>query len=254
MAGLTTLFTPAPWCSNRFAVFVDDLAPGTSIIPPSSGWVDPSFTMCIPTQYTTPYPTFSPGVCPVHMQIVKHTFGADDGKSIWTAACCQSGFSPLSVEDEYLCTSAITTPMAFLLDPNISTADVYTTLPPELWIEHDQVTVQWEPSDLELFPVGVASQYALMMGITAPPSTETATETTGIIASSPTMSGLTLTPGTSVSWSVPTTSGTAISEIPLPTKNESQPTRSNGGVLKGLCGSAFVITIPVGIAMGFAVW
>lgn len=89
MAGLTTLFTPALWCSNRFAVFVDDHAPGTSIIPPSSGWVDPSFTRCIPAQYTTPYPTFSPGVCPAHMQVVKHSFGSHDGKSVWTAACCQ---------------------------------------------------------------------------------------------------------------------------------------------------------------------
>ncbi|KAI1163379.1 hypothetical protein F5B18DRAFT_651713 [Nemania serpens] len=257
MAGLTTLFTPASWCSNRFAVFVDDHAPGTSIIPPSSGWVDPSFTRCIPTQYTTPYPTFSPGVCPVHMQIVKHTFGAHDGKPVWTAACCQSGFSPLSVDDGYLCTSAITTPMAFLLDPNISTADVYTTLPPELWIEHDQVTVQWEPSDLELLPVSVASQYALVMGITAPPSTEAATETTEIVASSPTTARLTQTSGAPVLWTVqtvPTTSGASTSETPLSTeRKESQPTPTNSGILHGLCGSAFLITMLVGIAMSFAV-
>lgn len=102
-----------------------------------------------------------------------------------TDAC--SGFSPPSIDDEYLCTSAITAPMAFLLDPNISTTDVYTTLPPELWIEHDQLTVQWEPSDLELFPLGAASQYELMMGITAPPSTEdAATGTTEFIAASTT--------------------------------------------------------------------
>ncbi|KAI1194461.1 hypothetical protein F5X97DRAFT_311173 [Nemania serpens] len=272
MAGLTTLFTPASGCSNRFAVFVDDHAPGTSIIPPSSGWVDPSFTKCIPTQYTTPYPTFSPGVCPVHMHIVKHTFGSNDGKSVWTAACCQSGFSPLSVDDEYLCTSAITTPMAFLLDPNISTTDVYTTLPPELWIEHDQVTVQWQSSDLGLLPVSVASQYAFMMGITAPPSTETAIETTKIVASSPTTAGPTQASRTSDFWSVPTTSGTApsettsgfwsapttlgtaTSETPLSTgRNEAQPTPTNGGILQGLCGSGFLITILVGIAMSFAV-
>lgn len=183
-----------------------------------------------------------PKVCAVHNSPQRVVI--DDG----------SGFSPLSIDDEYLCTSAITTPMAFLLDPNISTADIYTTLPPELWIEHDQVTVQWEPSDLELFPVGVASQYALMMGITAPPSMETATETIEVGASSPTTSGLTLTSGTSVSWSVPTTSGTATSEIPISAEeNESQLTRSNGGILPGLCGSAFVITILVGIVMGFVV-
>ncbi|KAK7744392.1 hypothetical protein SLS62_010182 [Diatrype stigma] len=45
--------------------------------------------------------------------------------------------------------------MAFLLDPNISTADVYTTLS-HLWIEHDQVTVQWEKTDLRVLPEDVA--------------------------------------------------------------------------------------------------
>ncbi|KAI0416325.1 hypothetical protein F5X98DRAFT_375896 [Xylaria grammica] len=189
MVALTTLFTPASWCSNRFVVFVDNHAPGTSTNPPSSGWIDPSFTKCIPTQYTTAYPTFSPGVCPAHMQIVRHTSDVYDTETVWAAACCQryfhytlalksseltiitSGFSPMPVDPEYLCTSSITSPMAFLLDPNVSTADVYTTLAPEIWIEHDQVTVEWQPSDLSLFPVNVASQYKLMMGITAPPST-----------------------------------------------------------------------------------
>ncbi|KAI1733699.1 hypothetical protein F4680DRAFT_440859 [Xylaria scruposa] len=90
-----------------------------------------------------------------------------------------SGFLAARIDSSFLCTSSITTPMAFLLDPNISTADVYTTLPPKLWIEHDQMTVQWEPTDLELLPVIVASQYARLMGITAPPSTDNvATKTT----------------------------------------------------------------------------
>lgn len=89
MTALTTQFTPAPWCSDRFVVYVDDRAPGTSIIPPSSGWLDPSFTKCIPTEYTAPYPTFSPGVCPAHMEVVKYTLGARDNNTIWTAACCQ---------------------------------------------------------------------------------------------------------------------------------------------------------------------
>ncbi|RWA06821.1 hypothetical protein EKO27_g8290 [Xylaria grammica] len=179
MVALTTIFTPASWCSNRFVVFVDNHAPGTSTNPPSSGWIDPSFTKCIPTQYTTAYPTFSPGVCPAHMQIVRHTSDIYDSETVWAAACCQSGFSPMPVDPEYLCTSSITSPMAFLLDPNVSTADVYTTLAPEIWIEHDQMTVEWQPSDLSLLPVNVASQYQLMMGITAPPSTtDAATMTT----------------------------------------------------------------------------
>ncbi|KAJ8133189.1 hypothetical protein O1611_g434 [Lasiodiplodia mahajangana] len=208
MEALTTVFTPSPWCSNRFAVFIDDIAPGTSTLPPSSGWIDPSFTKCIPTQYTTPYPTFSPGVCPAYMQIVKHTFGVHSalGKLVIDDA---SGFSPLSIDDEYICTSAITTPMAFLLDPDISTADVYTTLPPELWIEHDQVTVQWQPSDLKLFPVSVASQYELMMGITPPPSTEgAAVKTTKVVVSSTTTLTLTKTRTTSVLWGTASSSYT----------------------------------------------
>ncbi|KAJ3560472.1 hypothetical protein NPX13_g9289 [Xylaria arbuscula] len=76
-----------------------------------------------------------------------------------------SGFSPMSGDAEYLCTSALTKPMAFLVDPDISTADVYTTLAPELSIVHDQITVQWEHSDLGQFPVNVASQYKFMMGV-----------------------------------------------------------------------------------------
>ncbi|KAI1366878.1 hypothetical protein F5Y08DRAFT_300320 [Xylaria arbuscula] len=79
--------------------------------------------------------------------------------------CRVSGFSPMSGDAEYLCTSALTKPMAFLVDPDISTADVYTTLAPELSIVHDQITVQWEHSDLGQFPVNVASQYKFMMGV-----------------------------------------------------------------------------------------
>ncbi|KAI1175637.1 hypothetical protein F4777DRAFT_319547 [Nemania sp. FL0916] len=209
MAALTTVFTPSPWCSDRYAVFVDDKAPGTSIIPPSSGWIDPSFSKCIPSQYTTTYPTFSPGICPHNMQIVQHTYGVHDGRTAWTAACCQSGFSRLWGDGDYLCTSSITAPMAFLLDPNISTADVYTTLPPELFIEHDQLTVVWEPTDLEHFPIGVASQYAVLMGITALPSatSNTASEAAVVAVSSvttPTITSISST--TKVVWATRSTS------------------------------------------------
>lgn len=89
MPGLLSVFTPPSWCSDRFAVFVDDRAPGTSIIPPSSGWIDPSFSKCVPTQYTTVYPTFSPGVCPAQMTIIKSSSEIHGEKTIWTAACCQ---------------------------------------------------------------------------------------------------------------------------------------------------------------------
>ena len=52
--------------------------------------------------------------------------------------------------------------MAFLLDPNITSTDIYTTLS-SLWIEHDQVTVQWEQSDLPGLPTGVATLYESIM-------------------------------------------------------------------------------------------
>jgi hypothetical protein len=54
--------------------------------------------------------------------------------------------------------------MAFLLDPNITTTDVYTTLS-NITIQHDQLTVQWEESDLPVLPTTVALQYASIMGI-----------------------------------------------------------------------------------------
>ncbi|KAI1424643.1 hypothetical protein F5Y12DRAFT_432032 [Xylaria sp. FL1777] len=255
MAALTTLFTPPSWCSNRFAVFVDDHAPGTSIIPPSSGWVDPSFPKCIPTQYTTAYPTFSPGVCPVHMQIVKHTFGTRDGKTIWAAACCQSGFSLMSVDPEYLCTSTITTPMAFLLDPDISTADIYTTLAPELWIEHDQVIVQWEPSDLELLPVGVASQYRLMMGITVQPSAvNPSSETIDSVATSMITSSLTLTPASDTLLVWPTTLSSQTSTLSTSTsKTQTQVTTTNEDGLDEIIDSVVLAIILFAMAICFIV-
>ncbi|KAK7967163.1 uncharacterized protein PG986_001440 [Apiospora aurea] len=170
VAALTTVFTPPPGCADRFAVFIASPTPigGTSINPPSSGWVDPSFTKCNPPQYTNTYPTFSPGVCPKQMSIVSSTSLVDGDKTRWAGACCQSGFSTAELDPRWICTSSVTTPMPFLLDPNISTADIYTTLS-DVWIEHDQVTVQWEEKDLIKFPDSVAAHYASIMGKPAPP-------------------------------------------------------------------------------------
>ncbi|KAK8046618.1 hypothetical protein PG996_014682 [Apiospora saccharicola] len=139
VAALTTVFTPPPGCANRFAVFVASPTPigGTSTGIPSSGWIDPSFTKCNPPQYTNNYPTFSPGVCPKQMSIVSSSSSVDKGKTRWTGACCQTGFSTAELDPQFICTSSVTTPMAFLLDPNISTADIYTTLS-DVSIEHDQ--------------------------------------------------------------------------------------------------------------------
>ncbi|TRX92118.1 hypothetical protein FHL15_006985 [Xylaria flabelliformis] len=130
-----------------------------------------------------------------------------------------SGFSPAGIDSGFLCTSSITTPMAFLLDPNISTADIYTTLPPKLWIEHDQMTAQWEPTDLEFFPVAVASQYARLMGITAPPLTDNfATETTIEVLSSSTRTPR-LTAAPTLTW--PTSTPNTVTTTPDPQSSSS---------------------------------
>lgn len=76
----------------------------------------------------------------------------------------------MGVNPQFLCTSSVTTPMRFLLDPNISTTDIYTTLS-NIWIEHDQITVIWEKSDLSMLPSDVAVQYASIMRTDAPTST-----------------------------------------------------------------------------------
>ncbi|KAK8065904.1 hypothetical protein PG997_012651 [Apiospora hydei] len=185
VAALTTVFTPPLGCANRFAVFIASPTPigGTSTNPPSSGWVDPSFTKCNPPQYTNTYPTFSPGVCPKQMSIVSSTSLVDGDKTRWAGACCQSGFSTADIDPQWICTSSVTTPMPFLLDPNISTADIYTTLS-DVWIEHDQVTVQWEEKDLIKFPASVAAHYASIMGKPAPPQ-NTNTGTTSSASSPP---------------------------------------------------------------------
>ncbi|KAK6221986.1 hypothetical protein LQW54_001206 [Pestalotiopsis sp. IQ-011] len=163
---LTTVFTPPPFCSDRYAVFIGTPTPVgglPSTNTPSSGWIDPSFSTCNPPQYTNAYPTFSPGVCPAGMTIVASSSSIDGAKTtVWTGACCESGFSQMDAQ--YLCTSTVTTPMAFLLDPNISTTDVFTTLS-SLYIEHDQLAVLWEETDLPALPTEVAAQYASIMNV-----------------------------------------------------------------------------------------
>ena len=97
VAALTTVFTPPPECANRYAVFIASPTPigGTSTNPPSSGWIDPSFTRCNPPQYTNTYPTFSPGVCPKQMSIVSSTSSVDGANTRWIGACCQRyAFTP----------------------------------------------------------------------------------------------------------------------------------------------------------------
>ncbi|KAI0477592.1 hypothetical protein GGR56DRAFT_637960 [Xylariaceae sp. FL0804] len=61
--------------------------------------------------------------------------------------------------------------MAFLLDPNISTTDIWTTLTADLYIEHDMLTVQWAHSDLEVLPRRIATSYASIMGVNLGSST-----------------------------------------------------------------------------------
>ncbi|OTB10770.1 hypothetical protein K445DRAFT_237991 [Daldinia sp. EC12] len=107
------------------------------------------------------------------MTIVRHNYNVDGGKTIWTGGCCQSGFSAMS---QYFCTSTVTTPMAFLLLPNITTTDIYTTLS-NMWIEHGQIDVEWQETDLKNFPKDIITDYESIMGIAL---STTATEESSI--------------------------------------------------------------------------
>ncbi|KAI2609637.1 uncharacterized protein GGS25DRAFT_520440 [Hypoxylon fragiforme] len=174
MQALTTIFNAPSWCLTRFAVAIDNNPFHSSTLSPSRGWADPSFSKCMPSQATEPAQTLSPGVCPGYMSIARTTSNVESGKTIWTGGCCQSGFSDMST---YFCTSTVTTPMAFLLLPNITTTDIYTTLS-SMWIEHDQMTVVWEETDLRVLPKEVATNYAAIMGITVATTTESPTTST----------------------------------------------------------------------------
>lgn len=89
------------------------------------------------------------------------------------------------MDAQYLCTSTVTTSMAFLLDPNISTTDVYTTLS-SIYIEHDQLAVLWEETDLPAFPTEVAAQYASIMNVAVPtPNTPVTDDITTTAMQSP---------------------------------------------------------------------
>ncbi|KAI8964537.1 hypothetical protein F5Y11DRAFT_345472 [Daldinia sp. FL1419] len=71
----------------------------------------------------------------------------------------------------YFCTSTVTTPMAFLLLPNITTKDIYTTLS-DMWIEHAQINVEWQETDLKDFPGEVITKYESIMGTTLATTTD----------------------------------------------------------------------------------
>ncbi|KAI1772257.1 hypothetical protein F4818DRAFT_180573 [Hypoxylon cercidicola] len=207
MQALTTAFAAPSWCLDRFAVYIDNNPYHSSTLAPSRGWIDPSFSNCVPSQYTGSLQVFSPGVCPDYMTIARTTSTVDGSKTTWTGGCCQSGFSATG---EYYCTSTVTTPMAFLLAANISSLDIYTTLS-DLSIEHDQMTVAWQETDMEVLPTDITSQYGSIMGpsvaITGAESSTTAQitqATTGRITSTIVTATLTTEPTTSTTE--PTTS------------------------------------------------
>ena len=81
-----------------------------------------------------------------------------------------SGFTTPDINPDFFCTSAVTAPIPLLLIPAITTTDIYTTLPGVKSIQHDQVTVLWEETDLSVLPRQVAGQYASMMGLTGVPA------------------------------------------------------------------------------------
>ncbi|KAI1763906.1 hypothetical protein GGR53DRAFT_466902 [Hypoxylon sp. FL1150] len=168
MQALTTVFKAPSWCTDRFVVYIDNNPYHSSTLSPTRGWADPSFSQCVPSQYTESLQVFSPGVCPDYMTIARTTSHVDGDETTWSGGCCQSGFSDMT---GYFCTSTVTTPMRFVLQANVSTTDIYTTLS-DLWIEHDQMTVAWQASDLTYLPPEIRSQYREIMGLPATTPTE----------------------------------------------------------------------------------
>lgn len=116
------------------------------------------------------------------------------------------------MDTQYLCTSSMTAPMALLLDPNITTTDVYTTLS-ELYVEHDQLAVLWEEADLSMLPTDIATKYASLMGIHVPPPSSTTDLTT--ISSQPPITFI--TPHTSSMPTLPATETPSTVEVSIST-------------------------------------
>ncbi|KAI0113418.1 hypothetical protein F4814DRAFT_460532 [Daldinia grandis] len=207
MQALTTIFTAPSWCLTRFAVYIDNNPFHSSTLSPTRGWVDPSFSRCVPSQYTDQLETLSPGVCPNYMSIARSVHNIKDGKTIWTGGCCQSGFSDMS---GYFCTSTVTTPMAFLLLPNVTTADIYTTLS-DMWIEHGQITVEWQETDLKDLPEEIITNYESIMGITLVATTD------GSSTSTITTHSVDRRTSSTVAMSTSATTATSIAVIPIDT-------------------------------------
>ncbi|KAI0887794.1 uncharacterized protein GGS22DRAFT_89202 [Annulohypoxylon maeteangense] len=210
MQALTTVFTASSWCANRYEVYIDNNPYHSSTLSPSSGWVDPSFSKCVPSQYTARFQMISPGVCPGYMTMARTTSNVDGSKTLWTGGCCQSGFTGMP---EYFCNSMVSTPMAFLLQPNISTADIYTTLS-NMWIGHDQITIAWQETDLELLPKEVATKYASIMGI-ALTTTTRESDSGSFVLTHTTYSASEKTSSTIVTTTTSTTPTTTISVTPI---------------------------------------
>lgn len=259
MQALTTVFTAPSWCLDRFVVYIDTDARHSSTLSPTRGWNDPSFSQCVPSQYTTSLQVLSPGICPDYMTIARTTSEVNGSKTSWTGGCCQRSRSPSNFQvymqtqltrysgfsdmDGYFCTSTVTTLMAFLLEADVSTTDIYTTLS-DLWIEHDQLTVGWQESDLKAFPKEVGQRYASIMGITLATTSESSTSTTAqkatqaaSVSTTSAMATSTSTPTTmspQVATSTPTETATVVpitDSTSTTTSNHpsSQPTTSDGG-------------------------
>ncbi|KAI1088102.1 hypothetical protein F5B19DRAFT_472740 [Rostrohypoxylon terebratum] len=208
MQALTTVFTPPAWCANRYEVYIDDNPHHSSTLSPSSGWVDPSYSKCVPSQYTTKFQMISPGVCPYYMTLARANSNVNGSITAWTGGCCQRGFTGMA---EYYCNSMVSTPMAFLLLPNISTADIYTTLS-NMWIGHDQITIGWQETDLKILPAEVATNYASIMGI---PLASTTRESPSFIATRTTYSASEKTSSTIVTMTTSTTPTATVFVTPV---------------------------------------
>lgn len=149
----------------------------------------------------------SPGVCPHYMTLARTTSNVNGSITAWTGGCCQRGFTGMP---EYYCNSMVSTPMAFLLLPNISTADIYTTL--SNMRRHDQITIGWQETDLKILPAEVATNYASIMGI---PLASTTRESSSFIATHTTYSASEKTSSTIVTMTTSTTPTATVVVTPV---------------------------------------
>ncbi|KAH7028182.1 uncharacterized protein B0I36DRAFT_328767, partial [Microdochium trichocladiopsis] len=174
------------------------------------------------------------------MTIVASESNISGGRTIWTGRCCQSGFTVPDTNPDFFCTSTVTAPIALLVIPDITTADVYTTLPDVKSIQHDQVTVLWEEQDLSLLPRPVAGFYASLMGLDWAPALTVDIAATNPALTSTTGASLPPSTGQNISPTLPPlTTDVSTSSTPVQTSSSSNTVPTGSPPTNNLSATTF---------------